>query len=94
MSAARVRFNQLLEDVVAGVNDIAAAVDRPAADEFAATAIVILALAISKLSAAAREDFLLGVEDGSKRNRINNRHSQRAPHRRSSPTFRLICRRD
>jgi hypothetical protein len=62
--SARERFNQLLDDVVAGVNDIASETDRPAHAEFTATAIAVLPLAISKLSPAERESALQGIEEG------------------------------
>jgi hypothetical protein len=65
MSAnAKAIFNKLLDGVVDGVNAIAAEIDRPAQDEFVATAFTILALAISKLPPAEREETLLAIEDG------------------------------
>jgi hypothetical protein len=63
-AAAKQIFNQMLEDVVAGVNAIATEIDREPHEEFAATAFTILALAISKLPPAKREEMLLGIEEG------------------------------
>jgi hypothetical protein len=63
MSAKEI-FKQLLGDVVAGVSAIAVEVDRPADEEFVATAFAVLGLAISRLPAAQRENTLLGIEDG------------------------------
>ena len=65
MSAnAKQIFNQLLDDVVRGVNLIAAEIDREPHEEFVATALAVLALAISKLSPAEREETLLAIEEG------------------------------
>jgi len=63
-TAAKAIFNRLLEDVVAGVNAIAEEVDREPHEEFVATALAVLALAISKLTPAEREKTLLGIEEG------------------------------
>ena len=61
---AKAIFNRLLEDVVAGVNAIAAEIDREPHEEFVATALAVLALAISKLPPAEQEDTLLAIEEG------------------------------
>jgi hypothetical protein len=63
-AAAKQIFNQVLEDVVRGVNALAAEIDREPHEEFAATALAILGLAISKLPRAEREEALLAIEEG------------------------------
>jgi hypothetical protein len=63
-AAAKQIFNQVLEDVVRGVNALAAEIDREPREEFAATALAILGLAISKLPRAEREEALLAIEEG------------------------------
>jgi hypothetical protein len=61
---ARERFDQMLDAVVAGVNDLAAENDRTPDDQFVAAALAILALAISRLPAVVREETLLAIEEG------------------------------
>jgi len=63
-ASAKEIFSQLLDDVVRGVNAIAAEIDREPHAEFTATAMAILALAISKLPADQREEALIGIEEG------------------------------
>jgi hypothetical protein len=60
---AKERFNQLLDDVVAGVNDIAVEVDRSADDEFVSTTFIMLALAISRLPEHKADRWLTEIED-------------------------------
>jgi hypothetical protein len=75
------RFNQMLDAVVAGVNDIAAQLDRPADDEFAARTFGMFALAISNLSEPEREEMLREIEDGLLRRAVNNFPPRHAPTR-------------
>jgi len=62
-ASAKEIFNQLLDDVVRGVNAIAAEIDRSADEEFVATTFAVLALAISRLSPVDREETLLAIEE-------------------------------
>ena len=61
---ARERFDQMLDAVVDGVNDLAVENDRSADDQFVAATLAILALAISRLPAVVREETLLAIEEG------------------------------
>ena len=65
--SAKELFNQLLADVVAGVNAMAAEGERPADKEFVSTAFAILGLAISRLPLAEGEARLMGVEEALRR---------------------------
>jgi hypothetical protein len=58
------RFDQMLDAIVAGVNDLAVENNQPADDQFVAASLAILALAISRLPAVVREETLLAIEEG------------------------------
>jgi hypothetical protein len=62
--SAKERFDQMLDAVVDGVNDLAVENDRPADDQFVAATLAILALAISRLPQAVREETLIAIEEG------------------------------
>ena len=69
-ASAKELFNQLLQDVVAATNAIAAEVERSADEEFASTAFAVLALAISTLGRSQRETMLRDIETGELREAV------------------------
>ena len=69
-ATAKEIFNQLLDDVVRGVNAIADEIDRSPDEEFVRTGFRVLALAISRLPEREREEQLRDIEDGDLRRAV------------------------